>query len=147
MATLKEYGFDDLQDALNRIAYIPESVKQEALNGMADIAAAKIRAEGASMGVRDPDSSVHILDKISKNSKAKLSDAGGYKMITFTGNRRRGDRTSETRNAEIAFVNEYGKRNQPARPFILTALNNNAEEITDPAEKAIGDWIEKEWSR
>ena len=66
-------------------------------------------------------------------------------MISFTGTRRRGNTT--TRNAEIAFVNEYGKKGQPARPFIGTAMSRNEEAITAPAEKVIGDWIEEEFSK
>ena len=144
MASLELYGFDGLEDALRRLSDMPDSVKTEALDRMADVAADKIRSQGESMGVRDPESGDHILDKISKRSKAKMTDAGGYKMISFTGKRRRGK--TETRNAEIAFVNEYGKRGQPARPFIGTAMNAAADAITDEAEKVIGDWIEKEWA-
>ena len=78
------------------------------------------------MGVRDPESEVHILDKISK-AKAKLTASGGYQEITFSGSRRRGNTT--TRNAEIAFVNEYGKRGQQPRPFIGQAMTANEEQI------------------
>lgn len=145
MASFEVYGFDGLYDALRRITDMPDSVKTEALDKMAEVAADKIRAQGESMGVRDPESSEHILDKISTSSKAKMTDTGGYKMISFKGSRRRGKTT--TRNAEIAFVNEYGKRGQAARPFIGTAMNTGEEAITEQAEKVIGAWIENEWSR
>lgn len=144
MATLELYGFDGLQDALERIGEIPFDVTSEALNGMAEVAMDKIRSTGEAMGVRDPESDTHILDKI-KPSKAKKTDSGGYLNISFSGSRKRGKTT--TRNAEIAFVNEYGKRGQPARPFIGTAMSRSEDEITVPAEKVIGDWIEQEFSR
>ena len=144
MATLELYGFDGLQDALERIGEIPFDVTSEALNGMAEVAMDKIRSTGEAMGVRDPESDTHILDKI-KPSKAKKTDSGGYLNISFSGSRKRGKTT--TRNAEIAFVNEYGKRGQPARPFIGTAMSRSEDEITAPAEKVIGDWIENEFSR
>ena len=145
MASLELYGFDGLQDALERIGDIPFDVIEEALDGMADVAADKIRSTGESMGVRDPESDVHILDKIKKASKAKKTDSGGYLNISFSGSRRRGKTT--TRNAEIAFVNEYGKKGQPARPCIGTAMSRNEEAISDPAEKVIGDWIEDTFRR
>ena len=140
MATLELQGFDDLEDAFRRISEIPFDVTAEALDAMAAVAADAIRSTGESMGVRDPESDVHILDKI-KRGKAKKTDDGGYADITFAGSRTRNGRT--TRNAEIAFVNEYGKRGQAARPFIGLAMTQNEKTIQDPAEEVIGDWIEK----
>lgn len=145
MASFELYGFDGLQDALSRISDIPFGVIEEALDGMADVAVDKIRNTGESMGVRDPESNTHILDKIKKAREAKKTQSGGYRNITFSGTRTRGK--TKTRNAEIAFINEYGKRGQKARPFIGTAMNRYEEQITAPAEKVIGDWIESEFSK
>ena len=144
MASLELTGFDDLEDAFRRISEIPFDVTAEALDAMAAVAADAIRSTGESMGVRDPESDVHILDRI-KPRKPKKTTEGGYEMISFTGTRRRGNTT--TRNAEIAFVNEYGKKGQPARPFIGTAMNRSADRIQDQAEKVIGDWIENEFNQ
>jgi hypothetical protein len=104
----------------------------------------EIRDTGLTMGVRDEDSDVHILDHII-TKRAKKTDDGGRKRISFDGTRRRGN--TDTRNGEIAFVNEYGKRGQPARPFMRTALEQNAELISEPGEKIIGDWIENEYKK
>lgn len=144
MASLELTGFEDLEDAFRRISEIPFEVTAEALDAMAEVAADKIRSTGESMGVRDPESDVHILDKI-KPRKAKKTEYGGYEMISFTGTRTRGK--TRTRNAEIAFVNEYGKRGQPARPFIGTAMSRGADQIQDQAEKVIGDWIETKFKQ
>lgn len=144
MATLKIEGMDGLNAAFGRIQNIPADAKTKALSDMADIAAAAIRRSGEAMGVRDPESEVHILDKISK-AKAKLTASGGYQEITFSGSRRRGNTT--TRNAEIAFVNEYGKRGQQARPFIGQAMTTNEEQIAAAGGDALGDWIETEFTR
>lgn len=144
MAKLQFQGFEDLDDAFNRISDIPQAVTEDALKAMASVAAARIRATGESMGVRDPESSVHILDKI-KQTKPKLSASGGYADITFSGTRTRNGR--KTRNAEIAFVNEYGKRGQPARPFIGTAMARGEAAISAAGEEIVGGWIEKEFSK
>ena len=144
MAKLELTGFDELNDALRRIGNVPTNVKVEALDKMAAVALDKIRSTGESMGVRDPDSSVHILDKLT-TTKAKTTEAGGYEDVTFSGSRRRGKTT--TRNAEIAFVNEYGKRGQTARPFIGQAMTRNEQAIADPGMDVLGDWIEKEFSK
>lgn len=140
MASLELEGFDSLQDAFRRISEIPFDVTAEALDGMAAVAAEEIKAQGETMGVRDPESDVHILDKIKAN-KAKKTESGGYETITFAGTRTRG--RTRNRNAEIAFINEYGKRGQRARPFIGTAMTQNEDKILEPAQDVIGGWIEK----
>lgn len=144
MATLEIYGMDDLDAAFNRIGNIPETVTTRALNEMADIAAAAIRRSGEAMGVRDPESEVHILDKIVKR-KPKLTLDGGYQDISFSGTRTRGK--TKTRNAEIAFINEYGKRGQQPRPFIGQAMTVNEEKIAAAGGDVLGDWIETEFSK
>lgn len=144
MATLELQGFEGLEDAMRRIAEIPFPVTEEALGAMAEVAADKIRSTGESMGVRDPESEIHILDQITR-SKAKQTNSGGYADITFKGSRLR--HGTRTRNAEIAFVNEYGKRGQQARPFIGRAMTQNEEAIQEAGEKVIGEWIETEFAR
>lgn len=142
MASLEIFGMDDLNDAFGRIADIPDAVTTRALNAMAEIAAKEIKASGESMGVRDPESDVHILDSI-KPTKVKITESGGYKNITFSGTRQRGDKRES--NAVIAFVNEYGTRNQTPRPFIGQAMNKNEKKIAEAGGEVIGDWIEKEF--
>ena len=144
MASFSVSGIDELNAAFGRISDIPWSVTEEALNGMADVAAAKVREQGVAMGVRDPESDVHILDTISP-VKAKKDDDGGHQDITFAGKRTRHGK--RTRNAEIAFINEFGKQGQPARPFIGTGMARNEDAIADPGAKVIGDWIENEFQR
>ena len=144
MASFSVSGIDELNAAFGRIADIPWSVTEEALNGMADVAAAKVREQGVAMGVRDPESDVHILDTISP-VKAKKDDDGGHQDITFAGKRTRHGK--QTRNAEIAFINEFGKEGQPARPFVGTGMAKNEEAITAPGARVIGDWIENEFQR
>lgn len=144
MATLELDGLDELNEAFRRMGEVPDSVKTEALNKMGNIAFARIRREGDSMGVRDPESDVHILDKM-KLTKPKLTKEGGYADVTFSGTRQRG-KTRE-RNAAIAFINEYGKRGQPARPFIGNAMNQAERAITEAGADVLGDWMEREFEK
>ena len=148
MADVVLTGFDELQDAFKAISAVPFTVTRRALDGMAEVAEEKIRATGESMGVRDPDPDVqeHILDKIS-HSKPKQTEDGGKAFITFLGSRLRGN--TVTRNAAIAYINEYGapRRGISARPFISTGMTKNDKEISAPAEEIIGGWIEKTFSK
>ena len=140
MARLEITGLDELNAALARLGQPPDDVKAKALTEMAQVAAGKIKRQGEALGVRDPESSEHILDKIKVN-KPKLNADGGYCTITFAGTRPRGRK--RVRNAEIAFVNEYGSRKQKARPFIGQAITQGEKAIIDPGAEIIGDWIEK----
>ena len=144
MASFEVSGMDDLAEAFGRISDIPDSVAQEALGKMAELAAGRIKAQGETMGVRDPTSDVHILDNI-KPTKAKKGKDGWYEDITFAGSRTRNG--IRTRNAEIAFVQEYGKRSQQARPFVGTAMEANADRITEAGWQIVGDWMEKNFEQ
>jgi len=140
MARLEIDDFKDLDEAFKRIAEMPDAVKDKALKAMADVAAPEIKSTGESMGVRDRESSTHILDSI-KLSKPKTTASGGYMDINFSGNRTRNGIT--TRNDEIAYVNEYGRNDQDARPFIGTAMNKAADKIAEAGAKVLWDYIEK----
>ena len=71
----------------------------------------------------------------------------GQRQVTLTFKGIRIDKhhsaKSRTRNAEIAFVNEYGSRTTPPRPFIQTAIDKKQDEAYDSAEKVFRDWQEK----
>ena len=140
MAQISLNGLDEIDKMLEHLSEVPFDVISDALNAMADVAEAQVRQTGQSMGVRDPESRVHILGKIT-HTKPKKSDAGGYSSVTFSGTRTRG--RTKTRNAEIAFINEYGKRGQAPRPFIRQAAEQGADAIAKPGEEIIGDWFEK----
>lgn len=140
MAEIRLDGLSAIDDMFADLKEIPWDVTSEALNSMAAVAEQKVRSSGESMGVRDPKSRVHILDKIT-HTKPKRTESGGISDVTFSGSRTRA--RTRTRNAEIAFINEYGKRGQQARPFIRQAAEQGGDEITAPGEKIIGDWFEK----
>ena len=139
MASFELEGFEDLATSLQRFAAIPEEELKRMVVNMAETALPKIKSNGEALGVRDPMSDVHILDKM-KIGKFKKTLTGGYVDITFSGTRMRNE--TRTRNAEIAFVNEYGKRSQRARPFIGLALTENEDEILAQADEAFGDWAD-----
>lgn len=142
MPRLDLTGLDELLKAFENISEVPDSVVERALTEMETIAAEEIKSSGERYGVRDHESNVHILDKIKMN-KPKRTESGGYADVTFEGTRQRGG--TKTRNAEIAFINEYGKRNQQSRPFIGEAMNKKAKEIVQTGADIITEWMEKEF--
>ena len=54
------------------------------------------------------------------------------------GTRRHGNKR---RAAEVAFVDEFGKRGQPARPFIQTANEKAADRAIDAAARVYDDFL------
>ena len=144
MARLEFEGIDELSQALERCKNIPWDEKSRALTSMGQVAAAKIKASGEAMGVRDRESSAHILDKI-KVQKPKETKDGGYVNITFSGSRTRG--RTRTSNSAIAFENEFGNRHQSDRPFVGKAMSQNEGAILEPGIEILGDWIEKEFEK
>lgn len=133
-------GFDELNAVFAELKDVPESVMQESLEAMSKTALPLIKAKGEAMGVLDPESNVHILDKL-KETKFVKTDTGGHIDLCFVGSRNRNG--VKTRNAEIAFINEYGKRSQAARPFMGTAIAENEDKIANAGIKVLGDWMEK----
>lgn len=138
MARVTLEGFSEVDAMFAKLGEVPWDVTKRALDEMAEVGEDAVRRTGQSMGVRDPESGVHILDMVT-HTKPKQTDGGGYCEVTFSGSRRRGNTT--TRNSEIAFINEYGKEGQTARPFIRQAGEQYGDQISDPGEKIIGDWM------
>lgn len=133
-------GFEELNKIFSDLQDVPESIMNDTLMAMAKVGAEKIKQHGESMGVRDAESSVHILDKI-KVQKFKKTETGGYVDISFSGTRTRDGK--KTNNTAIAFLGEYGTREQPARPFVREAIEEDGEEIAAPGIDIFGDWMEK----
>lgn len=139
MADFTVSGLDDLVSAFKASADVPTPVKEKILRSMGEVAASAQAKSAVDMGVFDSKSSVHIAQHI-KINKPKVTDSGGTLEITFEGKRKRGKKS--TRNAEIAFINEFGKRGQPARPFIKTANEQNANKINQAGQNALNEWLD-----
>jgi HK97 gp10 family phage protein len=130
MASFKVEGLAELIEGFGDISSIPDHVIDEMLNAEADVAV-KAQKKSAETMLRGPyaHNPVQLAGAI-KKARVKATSDGKSISIYFAGSRKRGK--SEATNAEIAFVNEFGKRGQPARPFIKKAN----EECADDAVKA-----------
>ena len=135
MAEFSCNGLDDLMLSLQEIAAIPEEVQDEMLRAGADVVAQAQREKVKAYGIYDGSSPRHVADTI-KPGRVKLKKGQRVIYVTPTGSRRRGK--SVTRNAEILFVNEYGKRGQKARPAIRDANEACAEQMVS-AQRAVYD--------
>ena len=127
MANLSTSGLEELLDDLAAIAEIPDETLLEMLTAEAEIIAEAQAAEAKAMGVYDTGKTAQ---SITYDKKLKETSDGKCIYVYPKGSRSDGNKR---RVAEVAFVNEFGTGEQPARPFIKTANEKKGAEAVDAA--------------
>lgn len=138
MGQLTVNGLDALSDDFAALARLPDKVVEDILDAEAEVIIAAQREE-----IRKQWSGPYSMGfsaKSIKKGKVKKGNDGRYLSIYPQGTRKRGGQT--TRNAEIAFINEYGKRGQPARPAIDTANKKKEKEAIDAGERVYNQFLD-----
>ena len=140
MGRLTVNGLDGLMDDLAALAALPDSVVEGILDAEADIIVAQQQHEVGSQW-RGPYSE-QLSAKSIKKGKVKKTKDGRYITISPQGTRKRGGQS--TRNAEIAFINEYGApgRHIAARPAIDTANKKKEGEAVDAGGRVYNAYLE-----
>lgn len=125
MATISTSGLDELTISFDEIGELPDEVLFDMLEAKADVIT-RAQKETAQTMLQGPYYKGGVAAGITAKKPRRTRD-GGAVTIAFEG--------SQHGNplAEIAFVNEFGKKNQPARPFIQTANESHATAATDAA--------------
>ena len=125
MASFDVKGLDGLLLSMTEISQIPEDVQDQMLNAQADIVVRAQQEKARAYGVQK----TGLLISSIKKGKVKATKTGRAIYVYPQGSRTRSGK--KTRNAEIAFVAEYGRpKKQKARPFIRDANETSAEETT-----------------
>ncbi len=133
-------GLDALSDDFAALARLPDKVVEDILDAEADVILPAQREEIEKQW-RGP-YSMGISSKSIKKGKVKKSKDGRSLTIYPQGTRKRGGRT--TRNAEIAFINEYGApgRHIAARPAIDAANKKKESEAVDAGERVYNAYLD-----
>lgn len=134
MARFNVQGMDGLETMFANIREIPYWVLEEMLDKQAGVVVAAQRRTADTM-LEGPYNKRAVKAAI-KKGKTKRRRDGLVKYVTFNGSQH------GSRLAEIAFINEYGKKGQSARPFVKVANEGAAGESQIAAEKVFDDWIE-----
>lgn len=134
MATFDCKGIDDLMLSMAEIAAVPEDIQDEMLNAQANIVERAQKSKGEAYGVHRAGSGV-TLGSI-KRTKIK-SGKDGRGLYVYP----QGKNADGNRNAEVAFINEFGKKGQSARPFINDANESSAAQTTEAARKVYDAWL------
>ena len=133
MADFNVTGLDDVMKEMMSHQQAAETAIPEMLNAGADILVKAQKAEMESMKIRQQKNGGDTIKSIKASKIKKDKDGNSYIDVSPQGKNRRGGR-----NADVAFVNEYGKSNQDARPWMRTANAKCSDEITEK-EKEIWD--------
>ena len=136
MARFEVDGLDALTTDLADLAKLPDSVVDGMLNAEADVLVAEQRKTAEQM-LRGRGYETGATARSIKKGKIKKSGNDRTIYITPTGTNARG-----TRNAEVAFINEYGKKGQPARPFIRTANERAGDRAVEAGEKVLNAYLD-----
>lgn len=134
----KVEGLNEFSLSLEELAALPDTVQDRMLLAGADVVAKAQKQKVLAYGIYDRDSTQHVADAI-KPGKVKLNRGERVVYVSPTGTRKRGNKT--TRNAEILFINEYGKKRQKARPAVRDANEACAAAMTQAQFEVYDQWL------
>ena len=140
MAEFVSQGLDSLMLDLAAVAAMPEEVQDEILSAEADVVVAAQRKKVKQFGIYDGTSPVHVANSI-KKGRPKTQKGSRVIYVTPKGSRKRGN--TVTRSAEILFVNEFGKKNQKARPAVAAAHEESAQATVEAGARVWDGFLEK----
>lgn len=127
---------------------IPTHVIDKMLTAEADVIQPKIQA-GATNKLRGRYWTGKTASSIYRKAPHNYR-RNGQRQITLTFRGTRPNGRKRKRNAEVAFVNEYGATNLPtgkklrARPFIQEGIDERAAQAFDNAEAIYDEWLREE---
>ena len=135
MAEISTSGLEELLSDMEAIAEIPDATILEMLTAEAEVIAPAQAAEARAMGVVDTGTTAR---SITFDKKLKETKDGKAIYVYPQGSRSDGSRR---RVAEVAFVNEFGKEGQQARPFIGTANARKGDEAVQAAARVYDEFL------
>lgn len=132
MATMKTNGLAEFYVSMEELENLPDVLLDEMLHAEADIIEPAQKAKGLAYGVHRTGVTLESIDR----GKPKKTKDGKAIYIYPDGVNADGNR-----NAEVAFINEFGKHGQAPRPFIRDANEENADEAAEAAAKVYDGWL------
>lgn len=140
MAHIEISGLGELMADLDELAGLPDSVVEDMLDAGADVLAQAQRSEIRARW-KGP-YSLGISAESVKKGKVKRERAGSSITVYPRGTRERDGKS--VRNAEIAFINEFGARGRhiAPRPAIDTANKKKEKEAVEAEERVYHAYLD-----
>ena len=140
MAKFSVEGVFDFDDLLNAGA-LPGETMNRMLHAAADVAVTAQKRTAKAM-LNKGHSTGRLAESISKGRIRRTKDGRSIQVV-FKGGRVRGKKKPTTiSNEEIAFLNEFGTRRVPARPFVQTANEQCKEQAIEAAAEVYDKWLD-----
>ncbi len=142
MARLSTNGIAEICLDLEELDDSTDELMKEMLVAEAEVVQEAQKKTAKSMGVYDSSGrnvGGHVADSITVSKKTRKNADGMVQYVYPKGSRHRKNTTSS--NSEIAFINEFGKKGQPPRPFIRTANEASAQAAVEAAEKVYDKFL------
>ena len=136
MFDIQVEGMRGLQIALDKAGDLPERTRKEMCDAQAEVVEKSLVYYAGTM-LRGPYYKGGVARSVSR-AKARATKTGATATISFKG-MQHGNRL-----AEIAFINEFGKKKQKARPFMRTANDKAADPAADAARAVMDKFLKKE---
>ena len=128
-------GIDEIALSFSEIAGMGDEVLDEMLLAQGEIIKAEQQKQAKAM-LQCPYYADGVAQGVSLGKVKRTSD-GAEVYLTFKGTQH------GNRLAEIAFVNEYGKEGQPARPFVKTANEAAGERAVAASEEIYHRYLQR----
>lgn len=127
-------GLDTLIEDMSDLANLPDDVIDEMLEAAIDVVLDAQYKKGIAYGVHRTGDTLKSLEKSKPREIPKGN--GRCAFVYFDGKNPDGNR-----NAEVAFINEFGKEGQPARPFIRDAVEECADKSIEAAAQVYDNFL------
>lgn len=128
-------GLNALQRDLKAFGELPNDTMKKMVDAQAEVTEDALVYTAGTM-LQGPYFQGDVARSV-KRQKPKITKSGATSMIKFTGMQH------GNRNGEVAFVNEYGKKSQKARPFIKTAIKESSDPAADAAREVLNDYLDR----
>ena len=135
MARIEFGDIEALMDDLRQLGEDTEEMALEIVNEQQDILYEAQQKTAESM-LQGPYYAGGVKEGMTKKTPFSTGN-GAEAHITFEGMQH------GSRIGEIALINEYGKTNQPARPFIQMAIEQEDGNLGKAADKIVDKYLKK----
>ena len=129
-------GLQGLRNAMRKAGELPADVRKQMADAQAEVVEKALVYYAGTM-LQGPYYRGGVARSVTRR-KARATRDGATANIIFKGTQH------GNRLAEIAFVNEFGKKSQKARPFIRTANDKSADPAADAAHEVLDKYLNEQ---
>lgn len=129
------FGVTGVKADLLKAGKIPAEVRKEMVRAKAEVFEKTLIFHAATM-LQGPYYAGGVATS-PKTRNVRATATGATANVKFEGTQH------GNRIAEIAFINEYGKKSQPARPFISKSIKDATSAATAAEDAVLDQWLKE----